>query len=67
MSKILFAKEDILNLEKNQNFLSASECSITYTDEFNRIYSLKKILRIMKNITLFILIESLIRISKWQK
>ncbi|WP_271811342.1 IS3 family transposase [Clostridium beijerinckii] len=38
MSKILFTKEDIINLEKNINILRVSERSITYTDEFKRLF-----------------------------
>ena len=38
MSKILFSKEDIINLEKNNNILRVSERSITYTNEFKRLF-----------------------------
>ncbi|OOM14257.1 hypothetical protein CLOSAC_11300 [Clostridium saccharobutylicum] len=38
MSKILFTKEDTINLEKNINILRVSERSITYTDEFKRLF-----------------------------
>ncbi|AQS03718.1 hypothetical protein B0I63_001269 [Clostridium beijerinckii] len=38
MSKILFTKEDIINLKKNVNILRVSERSITYTDEFKRLF-----------------------------
>ncbi|WP_271809577.1 hypothetical protein [Clostridium beijerinckii] len=38
MIKILFTKEDIINLEKNINILRVSERSITYTDEFKRLF-----------------------------
>lgn len=38
MSKILFTKEDIINLKKNINILRVSERSITYTDEFKRLF-----------------------------
>jgi len=38
ISKILFTKEDIINLEKNINILRVSERSITYTNEFKRLF-----------------------------
>jgi len=38
MSKILFTKEDIINLEKNNNIFRVSERSITYTDAFKRLF-----------------------------
>ncbi len=34
MSKILFSKQNIIDLEKTKNILRVSECSIAYTDEF---------------------------------
>jgi hypothetical protein len=38
MSKILFTKEDIIKLKKNVNILRVSDRSITYTDEFKRLF-----------------------------
>ncbi|MBC2459874.1 IS3 family transposase [Clostridium beijerinckii] len=38
MSKILFSKENIIKLEKNNNILRVSERSITYTNEFKRLF-----------------------------
>lgn len=38
MSKILFAKEDIINLGKNKNVLRVSELAITYKYEFKILF-----------------------------
>ena len=38
MSKILFTKEDIINLRKNKNLLRVSELAITYKYEFKILF-----------------------------
>jgi len=38
MSKILFTKEDIINLGKNKNVLRVSELAITYKYEFKILF-----------------------------